>query len=548
MATRISSAHFDRERAMGTLIRSIARGAAACAALALAASSASAEIPGYQAKLATKLANVKTGIAKGPFKSDWDSLRAGYRTPNWFRDAKFGIFIHWGVYSVPAFANEWYSRNMYVPGNAAYEHQVATYGPQSKFGYKDFIPMFKAEKFDPAAWVQLFSDAGARYVVPVAEHCDGFAMYQSDLTEWDAAEMGPHRDVVGLIAKAARARGMHFGLSSHRAEHWWWYYMGRTFDSDVNDPKYAGLYGPAAPMGLPADGPTNWPDGNQLQEWLPPSKAFMDDWMGRTSELIDKYHPELIYFDWWTAAPMFESRMRDTAAYYYNRSASWGAPGIIAYKGGQFAEGSALFDMERGKTDQLRLTPWQSDTSVSLKSWGYARNDSYRTPQSLVADLIDIVSKNGNLLLNVGPKSDGTIPDEIVSVLKGMGGWLKVNGEAIYGTRPFRYFGEGPTKSGQVRVGGQVEQSAIKGFTPADIRFTTKGNVLYALGLARPKDGAVLIKTLYAGTPYLDAPIKSIELLDGGKINWQQTPQGLKVNLPAAADGSYPYALRIRTH
>jgi len=548
MATRISSAHFDRERAMGTLIRSIARGAAACAALALAASSASAEIPGYQAKLATKLANVKTGIAKGPFKSDWDSLRAGYRTPDWFRDAKFGIFIHWGVYSVPAFANEWYSRNMYVPGNAAYEHQVATYGPQSKFGYKDFIPMFKAEKFDPAAWVQLFSDAGARYVVPVAEHCDGFAMYQSDLTEWDAAEMGPHRDVVGLIAKAARARGMHFGLSSHRAEHWWWYYMGRTFDSDVNDPKYAGLYGPAAPMGLPADGPTNWPDGNQLQEWLPPSKAFMDDWLGRTSELIDKYHPELIYFDWWTAAPMFESRMRDTAAYYYNRSASWGAPGIIAYKGGQFAEGSALFDMERGKTDQLRLTPWQSDTSVSLKSWGYARNDSYRTPQSLVADLIDIVSKNGNLLLNVGPKSDGTIPDEIVSVLKGMGGWLKVNGEAIYGTRPFRYFGEGPTKSGQVRVGGQVEQSAIKGFTPADIRFTTKGSMVYALGLARPKDGAVLIKTLYAGTPYLDAPIKSIELLDGGKINWQQTPQGLKVNLPAAADGSYPYALRIRTH
>jgi len=192
---------------MATLIKSIARGAAMCAALALAASSASAEIPGYQARLANKLTNVKTGIAKGPFKADWDSLRAGYRTPDWFRDAKFGIFIHWGVYSVPAFANEWYSRNMYVPGNAAYEHQVATYGPQSKFGYKDFIPQFKAEKFDPAAWVQLFSDAGARYVVPVAEHCDGFAMYQSDLTEWDAAEMGPHRDVVGLIAKAARARG-----------------------------------------------------------------------------------------------------------------------------------------------------------------------------------------------------------------------------------------------------------------------------------------------------------------------------------------------------
>jgi hypothetical protein len=170
------------------------------------------------------------------------------------------------------------------------------------------------------------------------------------------------------------------------------------------------------------------------------------------------------------------------------------------------------------------------------------------TASAVVADLIDIVSKNGNLLLNVGPKSDGTIPDEIVSVLKGMGGWLKVNGEAIYGTRPFKYFGEGPTKSGQVRVGGQVEQSAVKGFTPADIRLTTKGNMVYALGLARPADGKVLIKTLYAGTPYLDAPIKNIELLDGGKISWQQTPQGLRVTLPPAADGSFPYALRIRTH
>jgi alpha-L-fucosidase len=531
---------------MGTLTKFIARGSAACAALALSLTSASAEVPGYQAKVAAKLGQVKAGIAKGPFKSDWDSLRAGYRTPDWFRDAKFGIFIHWGVYSVPAFANEWYSRNMYVPGNPAYEHHVATYGPQSKFGYKDFIPKFTAEKFDPAAWIKLFQSAGAKYVVPVAEHCDGFAMYDSDFTDWDAARMGPKRDTTGEIAKAARAAGMHFGLSSHRAEHWWWYYAGRTYDSDVNDPKNDGLYGPAAPMGLPADKADVMPDGSELQLWTPPSKAFMDDWMARTSELIDKYHPELIYFDWWTAAPLFQSRMRDTAAYYYNRSASWGAPGIIAYKGGQFAEGAAMFDMERGKSDALRLTPWQSDTSVSLKSWGYAQNDAYRTPQSLISDLIDIVSKNGNLLLNVGPKSDGTIPDEIVTVLNGMGGWLKVNGEAIYGTRPFAFFGEGPTKSGQVRVGGQVEQSAIKGFTPADIRFTTKGDVVYALGLARPKDGAVLIKTLYAGTPYLGAPIKSIDLLDGGKISWEQTPQGLKVTLPPAADGSYPYALRIK--
>ena len=520
--------------------------AALCGSLALAASPATAEVPNYQAKVDAKLRVVKAEVAKGPFEPDWDALRQRYRTPEWFRDAKFGIFIHWGVYSVPAFANEWYSRNMYVPGNAAYEHHIKTYGPQAKFGYKDFIPKFTAAKFDPAQWIRLFQDAGAKYVVPVAEHCDGFAMYDSDFSEWDAADMGPKRDTTGEIARAARAAGMHFGLSSHRAEHWWWYHQGRSFPSDVSDPKYAGLYGPAAPTGLPADDPDTWPDGGQLQNWMPPTKAFLDDWMVRTAELIDKYQPELIYFDWWTAAPSYEPLMRDTAAYYYNRSAEHDYQGIIAYKGGQFAEGSAMFDMERGKTDTLRLTPWQSDTSVSVHSWGYAQNDTYRTAPSLIADLIDIVSKNGNLLLNVGPKADGTIPAEIATVLQGMGGWLKVNGEAIYGTRPFKYFGEGPTKSGQVRVGGQVEESAVKGFTPADIRFTTKGDAVYALGLARPQDGTVLIKTLYAGNPYLDGPIKRIALLDGGKISWRQTPTGLTVSLPPAAAGAFPYALKIQ--
>ncbi|MBC2664218.1 alpha-L-fucosidase [Novosphingobium flavum] len=524
----------------------------ACAALGavLAAGNAShaiaAEPANYSAAVADRLQTVRKGIAHGPFRPDWDNLRRGYRTPDWFRDAKFGIFIHWGVYSVPAFANEWYSRNMYVPGNPAYQHHLAIYGPQAQFGYKDFIPRFTAAKFDPAAWIRLFQEAGARYVVPVAEHCDGFAMYSSDLTGWDAADMGPRRDTTGEIARAARAAGMHFGLSSHRAEHWWWYYMGRTFDSDVKDPRFAGIYGPAAPMGLPADRPESWPDGEQLQGWLPPDRAFLDDWMARTAELVDKYRPELIYFDWWTAAPSFEPLMRETAAFYYNRSAGWGRPGIIAYKGSQFAEGSALFDMERGKTDALKLTPWQSDTSISVKSWGYAANDSYRTPQSLVADLIDIVSKNGNLLLNVGPKADGTIPSEIEAVLHGMGGWLKVNGEAIYSTRPFHFFGEGPTRSGQVRVGGQVEESAVKGYTPADIRFTTKGDSLYALGLSRPRDGVVLIKTLYAGTPYLSAPIRQVDLLGGGQISWEQTATGLRVTLPPAGDGAYPYALKIR--
>lgn len=514
---------------------------AAVAAVALAHSAAhSAHAADYAPKVEAQVAKVDARVAKGPFQADWDSLSA-IRTPDWFRDAKFGVFIHWGVYSVPGFANEWYSRNMYVKGNAAYTYHRNVYGPQSKFGYKDFIPQFKAEKFDPAAWIDLFQQAGIRYVVPVAEHCDGFAMYASDFTDWDAAKMGPRRDVVGELAKAARARGMHFGVSSHRAEHWWWYNAGRSFDSDVNDPRYAGLYGPAAPRTLPADSPDSEPDSGHLENWLPPDKAFRDDWLARTTELVDKYQPELIYLDWWTSAPALEPELRKLAAYYYDEAGKRKQGPVLTYKGLNFAEHTALFDVERGKLDGLRLTPWQTDTSVSVNSWGYAQDDHYRTPKSLVVDLIDVVSKNGNLLLNVGPKADGTIPDEIQQVLLGMGAWLKVNGEAIYGSRPWKYFGEGPTSVAT----GEKKEKAAQGFTPADIRFTRKGDTLYAMGLEPPRDGQVLIKTLYAGTPYLDGPLRSVELVGSTEpVTWSQRPEGLAVHVPAQKDGM-PYVLRI---
>jgi alpha-L-fucosidase len=244
----------------------------------------------------SQLARVGAGTQTGPFRANWDSL-AAYRVPDWFRDAKFGIFIHWGVYSVPAFGNEWYSRNMYVQGSPAFAHHAATYGPQSKFGYKDFIPMFRAEHFDAKDWVDLFAEAGARYVVPVAEHCDGFAMYDSSLTDWDAAKMGPHGDIVGELAAATHRQGLHFGVSSHRAEHWWWYGAGMTFDSDVRDPRYAGLYGPAKPMALSGDAAAKEPDPDHLERWLPPDPAFLNDWLARSSELVDKYHPDFRLVD-----------------------------------------------------------------------------------------------------------------------------------------------------------------------------------------------------------------------------------------------------------
>jgi alpha-L-fucosidase len=342
-----------------------------------------------------------------------------------------------------------------------------------------------------------------------------------------------------------RARGLHFTLSSHRAEHWWWYYVGRTFDSDVNDPQFAGLYGPAAPMGLPADPPASYPDPGHLQLWTPPDQAFLDDWMARTSELVDKYRPKLIYLDWWTSAPLFEPYMRKLAAYYYGEAdaKSFGEV-AIAYKGGQFAEGTALFDIERGMRDEMSLTPWQSDTSVSIRSWGYVQDDNYRTAKSLVGDLVDIVSKNGNLLLNVGPRADGVIPEEAQAVLLEIGAWLEVNGEAIYESRPFLYFGEGPTRSAPARVAGQVEQAAIRSYTGADFRFTTRDGNLYAFGLQYPDEGRALIKTLYAGTPYLERPIAGIELLGHGQVQWNQVAEGLEVRLPTSSS-DMPYTLKI---
>ena len=497
----------------------------------------------YAVKLQRRLTTVDHIVNHGTFRANWQSL-GHYQAPEWFRDAKFGIFIHWGVFSVPAFDNEWYSRNMYVQGSRASEHHVATYGSQSKFGYKDFIPMFTASKFDPDAWVELFQRAGARYVVPVAEHCDGFAMYDSDFTQWDAARMGPKRDVVGEIAQAVRRHGLHFGLSSHRAEHWWWYHAGTKFDSDVNDPRYAGLYGPAEPRKLPWDTSDKEPDPDHLEQWLPPGKKFLDDWLARSTELMDKYKPELMYFDWWIGQPAFQPYLQRMAAYYYDRAAQWNRGVVLTYKIQAFPENAAVWDIERGKMDELRLLPWQTDTSVSIKSWGYVQNDTYRTAKSLIDELVDVVSKNGNLLLNVGPKSDGTIPDEVRDVLLSMGQWLRANGEAIYGSRPWVMYGEGPTSDAASHKMGNDKEV----YTARDIRFTTKDGAVYAIALGWPDDGKLVIHTLWQGTPYLRGPIARINLLgSAGEIHWSQTRDGLVLQLPAAKPNDIAYVFRIST-
>jgi len=487
----------------------------------------------YDAERGAVLKEVDDLDHQGPFRPDWESLQK-YQVPDSYKDAKFGIFIHWEVYSVPAFSNEWYPRNMYEPGFEAYKHHIATYGPQDKFGYKDFVPMFKAEHFDPAAWAELFKKAGARYVVPVAEHHDGFAMYDSGLSDWTAAKMGPHRDVIGELGKAVRAAGLHFGVSSHRVEHDFFMGVGRKIQSDVNDPQYAAFYGPAQ------TGVFKWgtPVGN---DFTYVSSAWTNDWLARSAELVEKYHPDIVYFDWWIGQNSIRPNLTRIAAFYYNSSLKYGDHvGVINYKGFAMQERSAVLDIERGQLGDIRPLYWQTDTSVSNKSWGYIKDDTFKSPQFIVHQLIDIVSKNGNLLMNIGPRSDGTIPEAVQQVLLDVGAWLNVNGEAIYGTRPWRTYGEGPTKP----TVGSFHDTDITNYTAEDFRFTTKGDVLYAIGLGWPTKGEAVIRSL--ALTLGSGQVRSVALLGSdAKLQFEQRAEGLHVQLPAQPPAKYAYVLRV---
>lgn len=421
-------------------------------------------------------------IAQGPFTDTWESL-SEYQVPKWYKHAKFGIFIHWGVYSVPAFSSEWYPRNMYMQGSPEYEHHIKTYGPHKEFGYKDFIPMFQAEKFDPKVWAKLFADAGAQYVVPVAEHHDGFQMYKSEISHWNAYEMGPKRDILGELKEQFTANGMQTGASTHRIEHWFFMSHGKEFDSDIKEPLQRGdLYWPAMPE-------------QELQDIFSepaPTEEYLQDWMVRTCELIDQYQPSILYFDWWIQHSSAKSYLKKIAAYYYNRAAEWGKEVVLNYKHDAYRFGCAVPDVERGQFADVKPYFWQTDTAIALNSWCYTENNDFRPYEDIICDLVDIVSKNGCLLLNVGPKADGTFSAEDEAVLRGIGSWMKVNGEAIYNTDIWRTYGEGPTQV----IDKEFADNIKKNFTSEDIRFTVGGAYLYATALKCSEDGKYCIKSL----------------------------------------------------
>lgn len=475
-------------------------------------------------------------IKKGPFKDNWESLSA-FEVPKWYRRAKFGIFIHWGVYSVPAYDSEWYSRNMYIQGSKAYEHHVATYGKHTEFGYKDFIPMFKAEKFDAEKWADLFEKAGAKYVVPVAEHHDGFQMYKSDVSHWNAYEMGPKRDVLGELSEAFQKRGMELGASTHRVEHWFFMSHGKEFDSDIKDPMQRGdFYWPAMPEA----------DHHNIYSEPTPTDEYLQDWMIRTCEIIDNYRPRILYFDWWIQHTAVKPYLKKIAAYYYNRAAEWGIEVAINYKHDAFQFGCAVPDVERGQFADVKPYFWQTDTAIALNSWCYTENNNFRPYEELVCDLVDIVSKNGCLLLNVGPKADGTISDEDTAVLTGIGEWLKINGEAIYDTKVWRKYGEGPTQI----VEGQFSDGIKKNFTSEDFRFTTKDGYLYATALKCSEDGTYCIKSLGIQDASKQANfhgvVKSVQVLGStDEAQWSRDADGLKIKTTYQSKAPIVFKLSI---
>lgn len=460
-------------------------------------------------------------IAQGPYEPTWASLMTA-PVPEWFRREKLGIFVHWGLYSVAANSNEWYSRNMYIKGMPAYEHHIKTYGPQKAFGYKDFIPLFTAEKFDPEEWMTLFKNVGAGYVFPVAEHHDGFQMYASRLSDWNAADMGPKRDVLGELKSAAERQGLVFCASSHRAEHWFFMGHGREFDSDVKEPMEKGdFYWPAMPE----------PDNQDLFSRPYPSEEFINDWLARTAELILNYRPKLLYFDWWLQHQAFKPYLKKLAAFYYNCGKTWGEDVLICYKHDAMAFGSGIVEVERGGFAEAKPYPWQTDTAVARNSWCYTDSLDYKSGSEIIRTLADVVSKGGNLLLNVGPKGDGSIPDGDRRILEELAAWMKVNGEAITGAGPWRRSQEGPTVTKEGQFGDQQEQR----FTAEDYRFTVNHGAIYAIALKCPEDGHFTVRSL-ADSDNQDKPdfhgiIEDVKILgfENIPVRWMKDRAGLHV-------------------
>jgi alpha-L-fucosidase len=471
----------------------------------------------------------------------WSQL-TDFHTPRWLRDKKFGIYTHWGVYSVAGFGPNvsWYPHHMYQEGTAQYEYHCKTFGHPSTVGYKDLIPEFDGAKFDADEWAELFSRAGAKFAGPVAEHHDGFALWDSKLTPWNAAKMGPKRDVVGEQERAFRKKGMEFLAAFHHAENWR-FYPHWVKEYDTSNPAYTGLYGELHNLDWGSEKRYSPQPGFDWQDQDLPTRAAHELWLGKLVEVVEAYNPDFVWFDFGLDF-VADYYKRAFLTYYFDRAAARNQEVALSYKHHHLPVGAGLIDLEQGHFEHLAYHDWITDTTIDNGvAWGYRKDGGYKTAKNLIHYLADNVSKNGYMLLNVGPKPNGEIPEEAKTVLYGIGEWLAVNGEAIYETTPWVVAEEGPTVMGAY---GDMSELHDSEYLPRDIRFTMKNDVLYAICLGQIGDEVIinsLAEHLYPGE------IASISLPgDGGELPWKQEGKKLIVRTERATRRSDANVLKIR--
>ena len=514
-------------------------------------------------------------ICKGPFEPTWDSL-SKYQVPDWFRDAKFGMWAHWGPQCEPE-AGDWYARGMYQEGSHQYKFHVEKYGHPSKFGFKDVINVWKADNWNPQELVNLYKDAGAKYFMAMANHHDNLDLYDSKhQPNWNSTKMGPKKDIIAGWEKAARKAELPFAVSVHAAHAWSWYETSQRFDKngvlagvpyDGNLTKSDGigtwsegldpqeLYAQNHPLSKNSSDNgaihSQWNWGNGVAE---PSEAYMENFHDRTIDLIDKYNPDLVYFDD-TALPLWpisDAGLR-IAAHLYNKSLEKNKTVQTVITGKILDEQqrkALVWDIEKGQGNTIESLPWQTDTC--LGEWHYDRDvyakKRYKSAKTVIHTLIDAVSKNGNLMLNIPVRGDGSIDELERQIVSEIGTWMKANGESIYGTRPWKIFGEGPQQGSAGALTAQgFNEGKGKPFTSEDIRFAQKGKILYATVMAWPDNGEVIIKSLGKDSLYFTDKIKQIKLVSTGeKLKFKQNEQALVVYFPSQkTEASYANALEI---
>jgi len=467
----------------------------------------------------------KKQASQPKYTADFESLKKHNQQPDWFQDAKLGIYFHWGVYSVPAFGNEWYPSRMHHENDIVYAHHLDTYGHPSEFGYHDFVPMFKAEHFNADEWVDLFKKAGARFAGPVAEHHDGYSMWDSDVTPWNVMDTGPKRDILGELAKALRANDMKLITTFHHAKNL------QRFDSipaEGSNRVYRNSHYPYF-MGMP---PRSEDEKLKYLYGNIPEKQWLEEvWLGKLKEVIDNYQPDIMWFDSWLDQ-IPESYRAEYAAYYLNEAEEWGKDVVIIRKQEDLPLSFSLNDLEKSRMHKMGEQSWMTDETISYGSWCYTEGLPIKPTKDIIHVLVDIVSKKGVLLLNVSPKADGTIPENQKDVLLALGEWMQVNGEAIYETRPWITFGEGPTKEPEGHFANHRDFEKLV-YTNKDIRFTAKGNVVYATIFGWPDGESVLLKSFSGENIEGNLEIRKVTLLGyDGQISWQMSEEGLVINLP----------------